>query len=223
MKKKVIIFDLDGVLVNSMPTHVQAWKTAFAKVAGLNVTERNIYLLEGMRGMELVNKIFEQKNFSDFSLAKAVHDEKSKVFKTIRNSAPFEGAKEMIDAIKCHKAVVSGSTRKDVETILEEAGINKDKFGIIITADDVSKGKPDPTAFLEALRKMGGGNIKPEEALVIENAPLGAKAANNAGINCFVVLNNTPLERSDFDGIVPKERIFERTSSLSGILTELCR
>jgi HAD superfamily hydrolase (TIGR01509 family) len=221
VKTKGIIFDLDGVLVDSMPTHVKAWRTAFAKVSGLDVSDRDIYLLEGMRGMELVNKIFEQKNYSNFSLAKAVHDEKSKIFKTIRNSEPFEDVREMIDIINCHKAVVSGSTRKDVETILGEAGIGKTKFDIVITADDVSKGKPDPSAFLEALRKMG--DIKPEDAVVIENAPLGARAAKNADINCFVVLNNTPLERSDFDGIIPKDRIFEKTNCLKEILTEFCQ
>ena len=116
---KGVIFDLDGVLVNSMPTHFQAWKSAFAMVARLDITERDIYLREGMRGMELVIRIFEQKGFPDHSLAKAVHDEKSKIFKEIRSSEPFEGVKEMIGAIKCKKAVVSGSTRNDVETIIE--------------------------------------------------------------------------------------------------------
>lgn len=216
---KGIIFDLDGVLVNSMPTHFQAWKAAFAKVAGLDIIERDIYLLEGMRGMELVSKIFEQKGFSDHSLAKAVHDEKSKVFKEIRSSEPFEGVKEMIDSIKCKKAVVSGSTKNDVETIIEEA-FGKGKFDVIITADDIKKGKPDPSAFLEALRRM---NVKPQEAIVVENAPLGATAAKSAGIGCFVVLNNTPLKRSDFDGIIAQDRIFEKTGSLKGTLDELCR
>jgi HAD superfamily hydrolase (TIGR01509 family) len=216
---KGIIFDLDGVLVNSMPTHFQAWKRAFAKVAGLDITERDIYLLEGMRGMELVSKIFEQKGFPDHSLAKAVHDEKSTIFKEIRSSEPFEGVKEMIGSIKCKKAVVSGSTKNDVETIIEEA-FGKGKFDVIITADDIKKGKPDPSAFLEALRRT---EVKPQDAVVVENAPLGAEAAESAGIDCFVVLNNTPLKRTDFDGIIAQDRIFEKTSSLKGKLDELCR
>jgi HAD superfamily hydrolase (TIGR01509 family) len=216
---KGVIFDLDGVLVNSMPTHVQAWKAAFAKIVGIAITERDVYLLEGMRGMELVSKIFEQKNFPDRSLAKAVHDEKSRVFKTIRSSKAFEGVKEMIDELKCSKAVVSGSTKQDVETILKEE-FGKDKFDVIITADDIKKGKPDPSAFLEALKKM---KLKPSEAVVVENAPLGAKAANNAGIECFVALNNTPLTRSDFTGIISQDRILAKTSLIKGLLGESCK
>jgi beta-phosphoglucomutase len=211
---KVIIFDLDGVLVNSMPTHFKAWKAAFAEIAGLDVAERDVYLLEGMRGMELVEKIFEQKDFSDHSLVRKVHDEKSQIFKSIRSSEPFEGVREMIDDIKCAKAVVSGSTKKDVETILEEA-FGRSKFDAIITADDIKKGKPDPSAFLEALKQT---KASPKDAVVVENAPLGAKAAKNAGIACYVALNNTPLGKSDFEGIVHQERIFEKTGQLRKVL-----
>jgi beta-phosphoglucomutase len=219
VKKKGIIFDLDGVLVNSMPSHFQAWKEAFANIAGLEITDRDIYLLEGMRGMDLVAKIFEQKNFADYSRVRKVHDEKSKIFKEIRSSEPFEGAKEMVETIGCSKAVVSGSTKLDVETILEEA-FGKDKFNVIITADDIEKGKPDPYAFLEALRRM---KLGPADVVVVENAPLGVKAANNASIECFVVLNNTPLTRFDFDRIIPQDKIFEKTNALRKVIEELCK
>ena len=212
--KGVIIFDLDGVLVNSMPTHFKAWKAAFAKIAGLEVAERDVYLLEGMRGMELVEKIFEQKDFSDYSLVRKVHDEKSRIFKSIRSSEPFEDVREMIDEIECPKAVVSGSTRNDVETILDGA-FGKEKFEAIITADDIKNGKPDPSAFLEALKQT---KATPNNAVIVENAPLGAKAAKTAGIACYVALNNTPLKRQDFEGIVSQERIFEKTGQLKKVL-----
>lgn len=209
-----MIFDLDGVLVNSMPTHFQAWKAAFVKIAGLEIAERDVYLLEGMRGMELVEKIFEQKKFSDHSLARKVHDEKSRIFKAIRSSEPFEGVREMIAGMECSKAVVSGSTRNDVEIILEEA-FDRNRFDAIITADDIEKGKPDPSAFLEALGQM---KVKSKDAAVVENAPLGVKAANSAGIGCYVALNNTPLARSDFGGMIPQDRIFEKTGLLRRVL-----
>jgi len=211
---QAVIFDLDGVLVNSMPTHFQAWKAAFAKIAGIEIAERDIYLLEGMRGIELVEKIFGQKGFFNHSLARKVHDEKSRIFKGIRSSEPFEGVREMIDGIRCAKAVVSGSTRDDVETILEEA-FGKDRFDVTISADDIERGKPDPSAFLEALRRM---KVKPKDAVVVENAPLGVRAANNAGVICHVALNNTPLARSDFKGIIPEDRIFEKTGLLRMVL-----
>ena len=209
-----MIFDLDGVLVNSMPTHFQTWKAAFAKIAGLEINERDIYLIEGMRGMELIEKIFEEKNFSNRSLARRVHDEKSRIFKAIRSCEPFEDVREMIRDMECTMAVVSGSTKNDVETILEEA-FGKDRFDVIISADNIEKGKPDPSAFLEALRLM---KVRPKDAAVVENAPLGVKAANSAGISCYVALNNTPLLRSDFGGIIPQNKIFEKTGLVKKVL-----
>jgi beta-phosphoglucomutase-like phosphatase (HAD superfamily) len=101
-----------------------------------------------------------------------------------------------------------------------EQAFGKGKFEVIITADDIKVGKPDPSAFLEAIRQM---NISLQEAVVVENAPLGAKAASNACIDCFVVLNNTPLTRSDFSGMITQDRIFEKTVSLKGVLGELCK
>jgi HAD superfamily hydrolase (TIGR01509 family) len=167
-----------------------------------------------MRGIELVEKIFEQKNFSNRSLVRKVHDEKSRIFQRIRSSEPFGGVMEMIDCIRCAKAVVSGSSRTDVETILDEA-VGKDRFDVMITADDIEKGKPDPSAFIETLRRT---KVQPQDAVVVENAPLGVRAPNNAGIACYVALNNTPLGRSDFRGIIAEDRIFEKTGMLRKVL-----
>ena len=213
---EAVIFDLDGVLVDSMPTHVRSWQSAFESIAGIKVTERDIYLLEGMRGMELIEKIFEQKG--DTGDAKKIHEEKNKVFRSIRSSDPFEGASEMLERISCPKALVSGSAKKDVEAILEEA-FGSLKFATIITADDVKVGKPDPTAFLEAASRVG---VSPRKAAVVENAPLGATAAKNAGMDCFIALNNTPLAFEDFRDKVPPERIFKTTGSLAKLLVGMC-
>jgi HAD superfamily hydrolase (TIGR01509 family) len=212
-----IIFDLDGVLVDSMPTHVRAWQEAFENVAGISVTERDIYLLEGMRGMELIARIFEKKG-GDMSLAKKVNDEKNKVFRSTRSSRPFDGAAELLDRITCPKALVSGSARQDVEAIVKEA-FGANKFAVTLTADDVNAGKPDPTAFVEAANRIGSS---PSSVTVVENAPLGALAAEKAGMQCFIALNNTPLVPSDFGDIVKPEKMFRTTDSLGRILVGLC-
>jgi HAD superfamily hydrolase (TIGR01509 family) len=217
MKMEGIIFDLDGVLVDSMPTHVRAWQAAFESVAGVKVTEREIYLLEGMRGMELIMKIFGQKG-KDNSLAKEVQDEKNRVFRSIRRSDPFDGAAKMLDLISRPKAVVSGSAKADVEAILGEAS-GKSKFSAIIMADDVKVGKPNPTAFLEAARQL---KVSAQKAVVVENAPLGAVAARKAGMGCHIALNSTPLLRDDFRSTIQDNRIFRTTSSFSDFLVGMC-
>lgn len=213
---KGIIFDLDGVLVNSMPSHSQAWVDAFANVAGIRIERKIIYVMEGMRGEDLVEKILAQHSISDRDLVKKIASEKDRIFKSMEKPPAFAGVKEMVQSLKCAKAVVSGSGRSDVELVLD-AAIGKDLFDVIITADDVKKGKPDPLAFNTALEKL---NVK--EAVVVENAPLGVQAANSAGMQCFVVLNNTPLGREDFAGLILADRILEKTSSLKGPLEQMC-
>lgn len=199
-----------------MPAHCRAWISAFKSVAGLDVTEREIYLLEGMRGEELVRKVFSQKGFTDHSVADQVVKEKNANFRKSPNPKAFPGVEEMVQSLACRKAVVSGSEKSDVEEIIRNAFRNKTGlFDLLITAGDTSKGKPDPSAFLLALKKL---DINPADAIVVENAPLGAMASNRAGIPCVVVLNDSPLGRTDFDGIIGSDRIFEKTTSISHLL-----
>jgi HAD superfamily hydrolase (TIGR01509 family) len=208
-----VIFDLDGVLVNSMPSHIKAWRKAFQDVAGIDVEKKVFYELEGMRGKELVEKMLKERNVS--ARAEKVVEEKDAIFKEMKRPAAFPGVRAMIKALEQKKkAVVSGSSRRDVESVLD-AVIGKDLFDVLVTADDVKKGKPDPLAFNTALKKL---QLEPARAVVVENAPLGVKAANSAGIPCYVALNNTLLCRKDFAGLVPKGRVFEKTSSLKGLL-----
>lgn len=214
---RAVIFDLDGVLVDSMPSHSLSWIQAFRNVAGIEIDKRLLYVLEGMRGAELVEKVFAENN-TDRSLAPRVIDEKNRIFQGLDRPKPFEGVKELIRELRCAKAVVSGSSRHDVESFLDEIA-GKGNFDAVVTADDINRGKPDPLAFVTALARL---RLEPSQAVVVENAPLGAKAAANAGLPCFVVLNSTLLVRLDFAGIVPEDRILEKTSSLKGLLKNLC-
>lgn len=216
---KGIIFDLDGVLINSMPVHFEAWRRAFLEVANIVVNQRMVYLLEGMRGIDLTKKIFELTNNDNYDLAEQVNNRKSDIFRIYSKNAPkpFVGVQELLEKLKCLKAVVSGSNRDDVNVLLRQ--FNNVEFDAIITANDIDIGKPDPFAFLTALHKM---NIDRRDAIVVENAPLGIEAANRAAIQSFVVLNDSPLDHKDFVGKIHKRRILKDTSSLSGLLEQWC-
>ena len=215
---KGIIFDLDGVLVDSMPDHYRAWKMAFKEIAEVEVDERMIYLLEGMRGIDLVKKIFDQKNYHDYSIAERVNERKNEIFKKILNPKTYNGTKELIEHLKCIKSVVSGSAKEDVELLIDSF-FGTGNFDVIITADDIEKGKPDPCAFMIALKRL---KIKTSEAIIVENAPLGVEAANKAEIQCIVVLNNTPLTIEDFTNMVNNDRIFGETKYASKLLEDWC-
>ena len=219
---KGVIFDLDGVLVDSMPMHYEAWKIAFSEVANIEVDETTIYLLEGMRGIELVRNIFEIKRIGPFdeSILTQITKRKDEYFRKIFSFKPFEGMKELVTNLRCRKVVVSGSAKKDVERILGQAlGFGNEQFDVVITADEVTKGKPDPSSQFSAVEKL---NLKTTEALVVENAPLGVEAANRAGISCIVVLNNTPLDTTYFKSLISEERILKRTESAFNFLQKWC-
>lgn len=234
---RAIVFDSDGVLVDSMPSHYRAWKTAFKEVSDIDVDERTIYLQEGMRGIDLVKKVFELKNYhggnnnnnsnkqQQQQITNQVSERKNQIFRDILQSSPpkaYEGVRDLIMKLgdNCKKAVVSGSARKDVEILLENSlGKEKDLFDTLITADDSEKGKPDPSSFMAALDKI---KVSPSETLVVENAPLGVEAANKAGIQCIVALNNTPLTFQDFKSLIDEDRILKETRSTTTFLQDWC-
>lgn len=154
-----------------------------------------------MRGIDLVKKVFELKNYhidSDDNnkqkIAEQVSQRKNEAFREILLSSPpqaYRGVKHLImNLVGCKKAVVGGSAREDVETLLKESLGKRNLFHTLITADDNEKDKPEPSSFMNALNKIK----VPRSALVVEIAPLGVEAANNAGISCIVVLNNTFIE-----------------------------
>jgi beta-phosphoglucomutase len=224
---RAIVFDSDGVLVDSMPGHFTAWKIAFKEVCNLEVEKRTIYLLEGMRGIDLVKSVFELKKYqfdNNEHMKKnteQVIQRKDEVFKEILLSSPpkaYPGIRHLItNLVNCKIALVSGSARRDVEMLLEKSLGDGNLFDVLITADDGKKGKPDPSAFMNALDKI---KIVPSKALIAENAPLGVEAANNAGIPCIVILNNTPLNIQDFRSIINEDRIFMDTSSAAGFIEQ---
>ncbi len=223
---------MDGVLVDAMPFHCKAIQTAAKQEVNIDVAHRDVYLLEGMPGEDMVKELLRQKRYTgnieelsnddsdklDF-LAHRIHERKKKVFQQINASAPINGAREIVSIIGCKKALVSGAAKQEVDSIIDKY-FGKDAFDVVVSGEDLEEGKPSPDPFQTALIKMG---LTESEAIVVENAPLGVKAANNAKLKCIVTLNNTPLKLSDFEGLIAQESIFPNTSSAISFLKEYCQ
>ena len=117
------------------------------------------------------------------------------------------------------KAVVTGSSKQELETIIEH-NFGKDVFNVAINGDEFEgKGKPDPSSYIAALQRLG---IPPQDALIVENAPLEVQAANNAKIKCIVILNSSPLIPVDFEGIIKRDSIFTDIKSAWCVLKDWC-
>ena len=231
--RKGIIFDMDGVLVDAMPFHAEAMSRAVKEITNHEIDKKNIFLLEGMPSSDLVKEIFKRENINkkidlDDDLAKQIASRKEQVFKQIQNAKGIDGAKELLEDLtsncgkSCIKAVVSGAAREEVEAILDK-NIGTKYFDFIITGDDIEKGKPNPAPFLIALNKM---KLSASQVIVVENSPLGVEAANKAGLECIITLNNTPLDiHNDFNEVMssnPKKFTFKDTKSTSKFLKNWC-
>jgi len=230
--KKGLIFDMDGVLIDAMPFHAEAVRLAIMEETQHDINKKIVYLLEGLPGSKLVKEIFKRENIDeniDDSVAEKISKRKKEIFKEIQNSKAIDGVRELVNDLKsCGfiKAVVSGSSKEEIEAIINE-NIGSNNFDLVISSDDLKEvqGKPDPAPFQTALQKM---KLKPSEALVVENSPLGVEAAKEAGIPFIVTLNNSPLDiSSDFGTLNLKEgdqnsRIFKDTKSASYFLKDWC-
>ena len=223
-----ILFDMDGVLIDAMSYHAEAFKRAFKEVIDLDINSRDIFLLEGMPGPDLIKQILKKNIYydNDEEVVKSIGQRKKELFEENEKSKPFEGVVELlhsINSINCSKAVVSGASSSEVKSLLEKNGLI-DNFDLIVTGDDLSEGKPSPQPFNKALEKLG---LDAKDALVIENSPLGVNSAIKAGIDYIVILNDTPLTLEDFSGLshdkkIISQKTFNDTKSASSYILSWC-
>lgn len=218
---------MDGVLIDAMPFHAEAFQNAFREIVELEIDKRNVFLLEGMPSPVLIQEIFKRNNLKspDEKLVEKISSRKKELFERIQKARAFPGVKVLIESLNCEnclKAVVSGASRKEVESLLEQNSLGK--FDLIISGEDLEEGKPSPEPFITALSRL---KLKPSEALVVENSPLGIDSAAKANIEYIITLNNTPLELSDFhcipnDNDFVTKRIYEDTQSAGKFLIDWC-
>ncbi len=190
---KAIIFDMDGVLIDSMKYHVESWIETFKKV-GINVSSKEIFLNEGSSFKDTILKISEEKNMelklSDLNTMKNYRHEYLQNTFVIK---PYAGIIKFIYFLKLKGfkvATVTGSNKLLAEKVSKE--MFNDLFDVVISSDDVKQSKPHPEPYQKAIKKL---KIKNDEAIVIENAPLGIKSAKDAGL--FVIGLETTLHKKD--------------------------
>ena len=191
---KAVLFDMDGVLYDSMPLHAIAWQESMKKF-GVHMTTADAYATEGARGIDTIRLFVKQQQGKDISLeeAQCMYDEKTRLFHAMPEAPIFDGVFSIMEKIQRSGMtvnVVTGSGQRPlIERLLHDFGQYLDEDHIT-TAYDVKRGKPYPDPYLMGLRKAG--NLQPNEGIVVENAPLGIRAGVSAGI-FTVAINSGPL------------------------------
>lgn len=190
---KAVLFDMDGVLYDSMPNHTVAWQQAMTAF-GLQMTAADAYATEGMRGVDTIRMMVKEQQGRDIDEQEAQHmyDLKARIFHDMPETHIMPGAARLMKKIKesgLDIGVVTGSGQRPlIDRLMKDFGEYLDEARIV-TAYDVKRGKPNPDPYLMGLSKC---NAHPWEAVVVENAPLGVRAAQAAEI-FTVAVNTGPL------------------------------
>jgi len=187
-----VLFDMDGVLFDSMPRHAYAWCTTLHEL-GLAFTEEECYLHEGRTGSGTINIVFQRTYGRDATASevKRIYARKTALFESQSEAPVMPGALELLHQVKAaglQRVLVTGSGQEALLTRLNRHFPGQFDVDKMVTAYDVKRGKPDPEPFLMGLKKAGA---TPRQAIVVENAPLGIQAAKAAGI--FTIAVNTGL------------------------------
>jgi len=209
LRPKAVLFDMDGVLYDSMPNHAIAWQESMARF-GINMTAADAYATEGARGVDTIRKMVTAQQGRSISEAEAqrMYDEKSRIFHELPEPPVMPGILTLMEQIAddgIQVGIVTGSGQRPLlQRILRDFGRYVDEAHIT-TAYDVKRGKPNPDPYLTGLRKAGG--LNPWEAIVVENAPLGIQAGAAARIFTIGVntgpLANEVLLRAGADLLFP--------------------
>jgi HAD superfamily hydrolase (TIGR01509 family) len=200
---QALIFDLDGVVVDSHPAHLCAWKTLLASLGKLVPNHDLQFVLEGQKREDILRHFLGE--LTDEQL-EAYGARKETLFKDAASGLQaVNGVLEFLDQVEGEGlpiALASSASRNRVEYTLEQLGLTG-RFRVVVTGSDVVKGKPDPALFHAAADGMG---VEPSGILVCEDAVNGVEAAKTAGMRCLAIAANGRtqlLQKAGADKIVP--------------------
>lgn len=197
---KAVIFDFDGIIVDTEPIHYRAFQEILVPLGMAYSWNDYITHYMGFDDREAFAEVYKS-NGQLISEEKLLHliNRKGAIFEKIicDGVKPYPGALALIRVLsgEIPLALCSGALPSDIEPILKQLNIS-DAFDVIVTAAEVAASKPDPESYLLAFSRLVTAftdmNITPGECLAIEDTPAGIASANGAGISVLAVTNSYP-------------------------------
>lgn len=187
-----VIWDMDGVIVNTEKEHFQSWQYAFSK-RGVIFTEADFKSRFGMRNDAIVRSIMGEA-VPQAEIEQMAKDKEENFAEIVRNHIkPCPGAMELLAALNntgVKMAIASSAPVSNIRLLLGTLGI-LDYFQQFVSGREVTESKPSPQIYLFAAQKLG---VKPEICIVVEDAVAGVKGAKRAGMYCIGVTTTNPKE-----------------------------
>jgi beta-phosphoglucomutase len=181
---------MDGVVINSMHAHAEAWYSSFQQ-AGYDIERSMFFELEGMRGIETIDQLNTVYRLQLTSEQKEeIYQNKKESFVSVSSLSIYDETIRLIKWLKQNSipiSLVTGSNKHFVKEVLSISGLEFEK---VVTGSDVRNGKPHPEPYVTAMNHFPFGC---DEWIVVENAPLGIEAAKKAG--AYVIALTTTLSK----------------------------
>jgi beta-phosphoglucomutase family hydrolase len=194
---EAVIFDFDGVITDSEILHFRAFNKVLAQ-HGLELNKKEYYSnYLGLSDIDCFGTLIDENRLGvEKAQIQSLIQQKTRVFEQLARTDGkiIEGVREflnMLTAARMPIAICSGALRAEIELILEDAGLRR-LFDVIVSAEEVTRGKPDPEGFLLALQRLNEtvlAPITPGQCIVIEDSHWGLKAAHAAGMHTIAVTN----------------------------------
>ena len=186
-----VVFDMDGVLVDSAQPHFRSWQI-LAEENEISVTEEQFSTTFGRQNEDIIPILFGHVSPAQL---RQLAERKEQVYRDLIHKQPpiVDGAPELIRSLHgagVALAVGSSGPLANIELVLNAMGIRR-LMSAIISGDEVTRGKPDPQVFSLACARLG---IEPSRCVVVEDAPVGIRAGRAAGMRTVAVLMYHPAE-----------------------------
>ncbi len=198
-RPEAVLFDFDGILVDSEPMHHRAFNEVLDPLGMAFPWKEYVETYMGFDDRDAFREAFRAKgiDLDDTNLAKLVAAKSEAFLRGLRAGVTaYPGAVPLIETLSAAGtplALCSGALRADIDPILAQLGVAR-RFGVIVSADDVRRSKPDPESYALAFRRLAetysSSLTVPGKSVAVEDTPAGIRSAKSAGLRVLAVTNS---------------------------------
>jgi HAD superfamily hydrolase (TIGR01509 family) len=214
MPPRAVLLDFDGVIADTENHHIAAWQRTMLAL-GWQVPDEVAARSAEVDDRQFLHDLFASQGINDGDIDGWIHKKQDLTIRLLRDAPRlYPGVLELVSVLKgkVRLAVVSGTWRENIESVLAGSGCAQ-AFDLIVGKEDVAAVKPDPEAYLVALRRL---RVSAGKAVALEDSPSGMAAASAAGIACLAIGH-----RRDFGPWVGDSVYFTGLEPVSGLLRHL--